>query len=113
MAGMSGDDALNLAKAYVRKTLEGQGALKGKDGKSAYQIAVDNGFVGTEQEWLASLKGEPGEIEDIESMVEEKVQEQINEQLEDTIKESVDQAVSDAISGSTSEETDAEIDSWF
>ena len=24
-------------------------------GKSAYQIAVDHGFVGTEEEWLASL----------------------------------------------------------
>ena len=30
-------------------------------GKSAYQIAVENGFIGTEQEWLASLKGEDGE----------------------------------------------------
>lgn len=29
----------------------------GVDGKSAYDIAVDNGFVGTEQEWLASLQG--------------------------------------------------------
>lgn len=29
-------------------------------GKSAYQIAVDNGFSGTEQEWLLSLKGEDG-----------------------------------------------------
>ena len=27
------------------------------DGKSAYEVAVDNGFVGTEQEWLASLQG--------------------------------------------------------
>ena len=33
----------------------------GKDGKSAYQIAVDNGFNGTEAEWLLSLKGETGE----------------------------------------------------
>ena len=31
--------------------------LHGKDGKSAYQIALDNGFVGTEEEWLESLKG--------------------------------------------------------
>lgn len=30
-------------------------------GKSAYDIAVDNGFVGTEAEWLESLKGEDGE----------------------------------------------------
>ena len=32
----------------------------GKDGKSAYEIAVDNGFSGTEAEWLLSLKGETG-----------------------------------------------------
>lgn len=29
-------------------------------GLSAYEIAVKNGFEGTEKEWLASLKGEPG-----------------------------------------------------
>jgi hypothetical protein len=32
--------------------------IKGDNGKSAYQLAVSNGFVGTEQEWLESLKGE-------------------------------------------------------
>ena len=37
------------------------GAIKGEEGKSAYQIAVENGFEGTEIEWLASLKGETGE----------------------------------------------------
>jgi hypothetical protein len=31
-----------------------------QDGKSAYELAVDNGFVGTLQQWLDSLKGEPG-----------------------------------------------------
>ena len=30
--------------------------LKGDDGKSAYQIAVEHGFKGTEEEWLESLK---------------------------------------------------------
>lgn len=30
------------------------------DGKSAYEIAVENGFVGTEVEWLESLNGDPG-----------------------------------------------------
>lgn len=29
-------------------------------GKSAYQIAIENGFVGTVEDWLASLKGEKG-----------------------------------------------------
>jgi len=33
----------------------------GTVGKSAYEIAVDNGFVGTEVEWLASLQGADGQ----------------------------------------------------
>ena len=34
---------------------------KGTDGKSAYQIAVDNGYVGTESTWVTSLKGDKGD----------------------------------------------------
>ena len=37
-----------------------QSASKGTDGKSAYEIAVEHGFVGTEAEWLESLKGIDG-----------------------------------------------------
>ena len=38
---------------------------RGFDGDSAYEVAVENGFVGTEQEWLDSIGGsaeiaEPG-----------------------------------------------------
>lgn len=32
----------------------------GNDGKSAYEIAIQNGYTGTEKEWLASLKGTDG-----------------------------------------------------
>ena len=32
---------------------------QGISGKSAYTIAVENGFKGTEEEWLLSLKGDP------------------------------------------------------
>lgn len=32
----------------------------GADGKSAYEIAVENDFSGSETEWLESLRGEPG-----------------------------------------------------
>lgn len=39
---------------------DGMDGSPGADGKSAYDIAVDNGFVGTEAEWLESLNGEPG-----------------------------------------------------
>jgi hypothetical protein len=77
---------LALAKKYTKESLEGAGALKGEkgdpftyndftpeqllalkgengiDGKSAYQLAVNNGFVGTEAEWITSLKGETGPI---------------------------------------------------
>lgn len=38
----------------------GGGSGTGADGKSAYEIAVENGFTGTEAEWLASLKGANG-----------------------------------------------------
>ena len=37
-----------------------QSASKGTDGKSAYEIAIEHGFVGTETEWLESLKGVDG-----------------------------------------------------
>lgn len=30
------------------------------DGKSAYQIAVANGYIGSEAQWLSSLRGDPG-----------------------------------------------------
>ena len=38
----------------------GANGVDGADGKSAYQIAVDNGFAGTELEWLNSLKATGG-----------------------------------------------------
>ena len=37
----------------------------GPEGKSAYQCAVEEGYTGTEEEWLASLKGDTGETPDI------------------------------------------------
>ena len=37
------------------------GAASGQDGRSAYEIAVAHGYEGTEEEWLASLKGEKGD----------------------------------------------------
>lgn len=34
---------------------------RGRDGKSAYEIAIANGYDGNEAQWLASLKGRDGE----------------------------------------------------
>lgn len=48
-----------LSKKYIEDSLAGAGALAGK---SAYEIAQDNGFAGTPAEWLASLRGDAPEI---------------------------------------------------
>ena len=37
-----------------------QTGVAGEAGKSAYELAVANGYSGTELEWLASLTGEAG-----------------------------------------------------
>lgn len=47
---------INALDERVSELEEGGGAA----GKSAYDVAVDNGFVGTETEWLASLHGADG-----------------------------------------------------
>ena len=52
---------LAAAKSYTKKTLDDIGSLQGKDGKSAYQIWLDNGNKGTEQDFLNSLKGAKGD----------------------------------------------------
>ena len=44
--------------------VNGADGQNGADGKSAFEIAKENGFVGTEAEWLESLKGEGLSAED-------------------------------------------------
>ena len=54
------DDIVQIAYDYIMEHTQ-----IGPQGKSAYQVAVDNGFVGTEEEWLATLvgpQGPPGEV---------------------------------------------------
>lgn len=43
---------------------DGANGKDGVDGASAYEIAVENGYTGTEAEWLSSLKGEKGDAGD-------------------------------------------------
>lgn len=38
----------------------GENGTNGDDGKSAYELAVESGYTGTEEEWLDSLKGKDG-----------------------------------------------------
>ena len=53
LKGADGKDGQN-----GKDGVDGQNGADGKDGKSAFEIAQENGFVGTEAEWLESLKGE-------------------------------------------------------
>ena len=62
-------DLVNKAATFVVRAYDSKGKLIASQNihvteptksKSAYEIAVDNGFRGTETEWLKSLKGEPG-----------------------------------------------------
>lgn len=57
-------NTVNIEVELSTKTISGEVAIpakvQGLEGKSAYQLALDAGFVGTLEEWLASLKGEQG-----------------------------------------------------
>ena len=58
--------------AYLKSILglTGGGAgQKGDDGKSAYDIAVAHGFIGSEEEWLESLSA----TLDIEHLTKEEI----------------------------------------
>lgn len=57
-----GDNMWTLIKPKV-STIKGEKGDKGDtgaDGKSAYEVAVANGYSGTQAQWLASLKGADG-----------------------------------------------------
>ena len=61
--GTNGKSAYDLAveNGFTGSVTEWLASLGGRDGKSAYEIAVENGFRGSEKEWLLSLAfGENG-----------------------------------------------------
>ena len=66
------DDQQQVVKFNLQLSLQGDASInavstiepywaKGDPGKSAYQVAVDEGFVGTVDEWLESLRGPQGD----------------------------------------------------
>ena len=65
------DDQQQVVKFNLQLSLQGDASInavstiepywaKGDPGKSAYEIAVEHGYEGTEEEWLASLHGAQG-----------------------------------------------------
>ena len=62
-SGFVGDDDPPIPPTpdlYTQLLKKIEEAGHGADGKSAYEIAVEHGYVGTEEEWLASLHGKDG-----------------------------------------------------
>lgn len=58
-------DAAARAEAAAQEAEHMVDIHTGPEGKSAYEVAVAEGYTGTEEEWLASLKGPVGETPDI------------------------------------------------
>ena len=61
---LSTNDFTNELKTKLeglKQGLDGNHGAKGERGYSAYEIAQQNGYTGTKEEWLASLKGQKGD----------------------------------------------------
>lgn len=50
--GMQGGQTVRVTPAL----LDGSDRVDGINGKSAYEVAIENGFVGSQAQWLDSLK---------------------------------------------------------
>lgn len=63
-SGFEGDDDTPIPPTpdlYTQLIKKIEDTTKGDPGKSAFEIAVEHGYVGTEEEWLASLHGKDGQ----------------------------------------------------
>lgn len=70
---LKGENGLNIYELFIEKELfegtieeflefmKGEKGDIGEDGKSSYEVAVEQGFEGTVKEWINSLKGRKGD----------------------------------------------------
>lgn len=71
-----GDTAIGMTSDAETPDLSCRSSIEiPANGKSAYEIAVENGFEGTEEEWLASLQGPPGEPFTYDDFTPEQIEE--------------------------------------
>lgn len=80
---LSSNDFTDGYKQKVDKLIEGT------KGDSAYQVALTNGFEGTETQWLASLKGDKGDTGDVSKEELKEVTENKRLKLEGKSEQSV------------------------
>ena len=96
-------------KADVKEAVAGVAVEKGEKGdagKSAYEVAVANGFEGDEAAWLASLKGEagtkgekgdPGEVPNVENFVQKEDLSEYAKAVNVLSSEAIQKMIDDAI----------------
>lgn len=61
LIGSEADISISDENTWVISGVDTGVHATGDNGKSAYEIAAESGFTGSIEEWLASLKGRPGE----------------------------------------------------
>lgn len=64
VSGVDEEEVTEIVAEYVEAHKAELKGADGSNGKSAYEIALANGFEGTEEEWLTSLKGKDGDSAD-------------------------------------------------
>lgn len=58
---LTGDELFEVVQGGLNKKVPARNLfLAGPEGKSAYDVAVEEGFTGTKFEWLTTLVGQPG-----------------------------------------------------
>ena len=115
---------------YEDFTSEQLDSLKGADGKSAYDVAVKNGFTGTEQEWLDSL-GTKITIDDtvtetsdnavsskavkayVDASMKTEVKEEVSEQIKTEIGDTVQTTIEEKMAENMATASNDDIDSLF
>ncbi len=94
VAKAKADEAADTVNSAVGRLEE---TAKITFGKSAYQVAVENGFEGDESDWLASLKGEKGDKGDAFTY------DDLTDKQKAELKEGIEQCVADQAYDPTSE----------
>ena len=111
-------------------TDEEKASLKGSNGKSAYDVAVENGFTGTEQEWLDSL-GTKITIDDtvtetsdnavsskavkayVDASMKTEVKTEVSEQIKTEIGDTVQTTIEEKMAENMGTASNDDIDSLF
>lgn len=80
-----GEDTVNITTETIELSSE---VTAPADGLSAYDIAVKHGFIGSEEDWIASLKGEKGDKGDMPDMSDYYTRGEANTLLEEKLNKS-------------------------